>query len=208
MLLMLRRITFYMNSCYTSLVASKARSREKLKHKVECISELHYEISTLGDKYDKVQRDWSLFYQKNRELPSFSDASSEELRKLKVQFAEAEATAARLSDELYRDAAIDAEDRLNSLRGEVTDFVGSGVESLFYRLLSNDEFNSALARVAYLGITSGVERGLRMGRTNVGFEEAAQNVSNFFVGVEAEFNKAVVDLLSIKFPFLSKIAEA
>ncbi|GKB21382.1 hypothetical protein Tco_0855305 [Tanacetum coccineum] len=28
-----------------------------------------------------------------------------------------------------------------------------------------------------------------MGRTDVGFEEAAHNISNFFVGAEAEFNK-------------------
>ncbi|GJY61263.1 hypothetical protein Tco_0461920 [Tanacetum coccineum] len=180
----------------------------------------------------------SLLDQKNRELRSFSDALSNELRKLKVQFAEAEATAARLSNELvrtnsklsdkalivrdfqndlaleksksqkYRDVVVDAKDRLSSLRGEVTDFVGSGVESLFHSLLFSDEFNSSLACIAYLGITSGVERGLRMGRTDVGFEEAAQNVSNFFVGTEAEFNKAVADLPSIKFLFLAKIAEA
>nr|GEU36336.1 reverse transcriptase domain-containing protein [Tanacetum cinerariifolium] len=43
-----------MNSRYTSLVASKVCSREKLKHKVECISQLRSEISTLEEKYDKV----------------------------------------------------------------------------------------------------------------------------------------------------------
>ncbi|GKD06146.1 hypothetical protein Tco_1181120, partial [Tanacetum coccineum] len=50
----------------------------------------------------EVQRYWSLLDQKNRELRSFSDASSKELRKLKVQFVEAEASAARLSNELVR----------------------------------------------------------------------------------------------------------
>ncbi|GKD78319.1 hypothetical protein Tco_1340940, partial [Tanacetum coccineum] len=75
-------------------------------------------------------------------------------------------------------------------------------------LLSSDEFNADLARVAYFGITSGVERGLCMRRTDAGFEEAAQNVSNFFVGAKEEFNKAVADLPFIEFLFLAKMAEA
>nr|GFD21046.1 hypothetical protein [Tanacetum cinerariifolium] len=52
---------------------------------------------------------------------------------------------------------------------EATRFVGSGAECLVQRLLSSDEFNTALAHVASLGISSGVERGLRMGHTDAGF---------------------------------------
>ncbi|GJR75166.1 hypothetical protein Tco_0087531 [Tanacetum coccineum] len=44
---------------------------------------------------------------------------------------------------------------------------------------ANDEFHAALARVASLGINYGVERGLRMGHTDVGFVTAVQKVSNF-----------------------------
>ncbi|GKC92483.1 hypothetical protein Tco_1157925 [Tanacetum coccineum] len=162
-----------MNSRNTAFVASKARLREKLKNKVQCISKLRSEISTLEEKYDK------------------------EFKRLEVHLADAEFTVARSLDELawtdakLSDQALVVRVLQNDLRGEVTDFVGSGVESLVHRLLSSDEFNSALARVAYLGITSGVERGLCMGRTDAGFEEAAQNVSNFFVGTEAEFNKTI-----------------
>ncbi|GJV01747.1 hypothetical protein Tco_1335316 [Tanacetum coccineum] len=193
-----------MNSRYTSLVASKVRSREKLK----------------------------------RKIPSLGDVSFEEFRKLKVQLVEAIAAVARSSDELaqtdaklsdqalvvrnlqnylalvksksqeYKDAAVIAERRFDGLKYEVTHFVSSGVECLIRRLLSSDEFNFAFARVLYLGITSGVERGLRMGRTDVAFEEAAQNVSNFFVGAQAEFDKAVTAFPSTNFPFLSKVVVA
>ncbi|GJZ30906.1 hypothetical protein Tco_0575953 [Tanacetum coccineum] len=197
-----------MNSCYTALVASKVRSREKLKRK------------------------------ENRKLRSFGDVSSEDFRKLKVQLAKAKAAAARSSDELaktdaklsdqalvmrdlqndlaleksksqeYRDAVVIAERRFDGLKDEVTHFVSSGVVCLVRRLLSSDEFNSTLARVLYLGITLGVERGLLMGRTDAAFEEVAQYVSNFFVGAQAEFDKAVAAFPSTNYHFLSKIVRS
>nr|GEY69623.1 hypothetical protein [Tanacetum cinerariifolium] len=63
-------------------------------------------------------------------------------------------------------------------------------ECLVRRLLSSDEFHAALAHVVSLGISFGVEKGLRMGCTDVEFEAAAQNVYNFLIGAKAEFNKA------------------
>ncbi|GJX44477.1 hypothetical protein Tco_0261153 [Tanacetum coccineum] len=99
-------------------------------------------------------------------------------------------------------------DAIDGLREEVTQFVGSGVESLVRKLLSGDEFHAALARVAYLGINYGVERGLRMGYTDVEFEATVQKVSNFHVGTKANFDKVLVDFPSTPFLFLSKIAAA
>nr|GEU81289.1 hypothetical protein [Tanacetum cinerariifolium] len=64
-------------------------------------------------------------------------------------------------------------DALGQENREVTQFVGTGVESLVRKLFSTNEFQAALACVASLGINYGVERGLRMGRTNVEFEAAA-----------------------------------
>ncbi|GJX37306.1 hypothetical protein Tco_0250609 [Tanacetum coccineum] len=72
---------------------------------------------------------------------------------------------------------------------EVAHFVGFDVDSLVRRLLSSDEFNATLSPILSLAITFGVERGLRMGRT------------------DAEFNKVVAALPSAYFPFLAKIAE-
>ncbi|GKC31407.1 hypothetical protein Tco_1038701 [Tanacetum coccineum] len=47
-----------------------------------------------------------------------------------------------------------------------------------------------------------------MGRTNVEFQKASQKVSNFVLGAQAEFHKAIADIPSTHFPFLAKISEA
>nr|GEV79260.1 hypothetical protein [Tanacetum cinerariifolium] len=101
----------------------------------------------------------------------------------------------------YKDVA-------DGLKVEITQFFGFYVRCIVRKLLSSDEFNATLSRVLTLGITSGVERGLHMGRTDVEFKVAAQNVSNFFVGVEAEFNKALDMFPSTLFPFLNKVDAA
>ncbi|GKC34025.1 hypothetical protein Tco_1046409 [Tanacetum coccineum] len=80
-------------------------------------------------------------------------------------------------------------------------------ESLVRKLLSSDEFHASLARVASLGINYGVDRGLRIGRTDVEFEAAVQKVSNFHAGVKADFDKALVDFPTMPLPF-SKIDAA
>ncbi|GJW36856.1 hypothetical protein Tco_0059776, partial [Tanacetum coccineum] len=165
---------FELNSHYAALTASKARSQDKLKHMSKCIAELHAEVSSLEEKYGKVQED--------RDVDDAGGTSA----KLADELAQTDA-------KLYDQALIvrDLEDKL--IRESV---------------LSSDEFNFALARVLYLGITFGVERGLRMGRTDAGFEEASQNVLNFFVGAQAEFDKAVAAFPSTRFPFLDKIIVA
>ncbi|GJR80586.1 hypothetical protein Tco_0151371 [Tanacetum coccineum] len=143
----------------TALVTSKACLREKLK------------------------------YQENKELHSLRDTSSEEVRKLKVHLTEVKVVAARSSDKLacidaklsdqalvmrslqndlafarsrsqeYKDVVVAVEHHFDDVRGEDAHFVGSGVDCLVRKLLSSDDFNFALARVFYLGNTSGVERG-------------------------------------------------
>ncbi|GJW37531.1 hypothetical protein Tco_0060451 [Tanacetum coccineum] len=84
----------------------------------------------------------------------------------------------------------------------------TSIEGVVQKLLSSDEFHVALARVASLGINYGVEKGLRMGRTDVEFEAAVQKVSNFHVGAKADFDKALVDFPTTPFPFLNKIVAA
>ncbi|GKA81458.1 hypothetical protein Tco_0788150 [Tanacetum coccineum] len=156
---------------------------------------------------------------------------SEEVKKLQSQLTDAKTTFASLSEELTQtDAKLSEQaltvrdlqnelvlkesksqehkDAMDGLREEVTQFVGSGMESLVRKLLSSDEFHAALARVASLGINSGVEKGLRMGRTDVEFEAAVQKVSNFHFSAKADFDKALDDFPTTSFPFLSKIVAA
>nr|GFA61132.1 hypothetical protein [Tanacetum cinerariifolium] len=132
----------------------------------------------------------------NKELHSLGYVSSEEVRKLKAQLSDAKVAYVRSLDELVRtdaklsDQALIVRDLQNDLAFE------------------SDVFNAALACVLTFSITFGVERGLRMKRIDAQFEEALQNVSNLFLGAETEFNKFVVDIPSVKFPFLAKISKA
>ncbi|GJX32151.1 hypothetical protein Tco_0242006 [Tanacetum coccineum] len=165
----------------------------------------------------------------NRELCSQRDAAFEEVKKLQSQLTDAKVASVGLTKELTwtdvkllkqaltvrdlqnelaleRSKSKGYKDAMDGLREEVTQFVGSGVESLVRKLLSSDEFHAALARVASLDKVYSVERGLHMGRTDVEFEAAAQKVSNFRVGANADFDKALVDFPTTPFPFLNKIS--
>ncbi|GJW77082.1 hypothetical protein Tco_0138764 [Tanacetum coccineum] len=74
--------------------------------------------------------------------------------------------------------------------------------------VDDTEFHDALAHVASLVINYGVERGLRMGHTDADFEAAARKVSNFHIGAEADFNKALVAFPTTPFLFLGKVVAA
>ncbi|GKC46840.1 hypothetical protein Tco_1064562, partial [Tanacetum coccineum] len=202
---------YELNSHYANLVSSKAHFQENL---------------------DKKKRDVKLLRsEENRELRCQRDVASEEVKELQSQLDDAKTTSASLSEELTQtDAKLSEQaltvrglqnelvleksksqgykDAIDGLREEVTQFVGSCVESLVRKLLSSDEFHAALDRVASLGINYGVERGLRMGCTDVEFEAAVQKVSNFYAGAKADFDKALVDFPTTPFPFLSKIVVA
>ncbi|GJW57778.1 hypothetical protein Tco_0104509 [Tanacetum coccineum] len=148
----------------------------------------------LQEKLDKKKGMLSCF--ENRELRSQRDAASEEIRKMWSQLTDAKTTSASLSEELTQTDANLSEQALTvrDLQNEL--------------VLENDEFYTALACVASLGINYGVERGLRMGRTDVEFEAAAQKVYNFHVGAKDDFDKALDDFPTTPFPFLSKIVAA
>ncbi|GJZ82697.1 reverse transcriptase domain-containing protein [Tanacetum coccineum] len=130
-------------------------------------------------------------------LGSYKDGDGVILfRQRQAQLADAKASSRRLTDEL------------SQIDGKLSDqaFVVRNLQNEL--VLESDEFYAALARVASLGIASSVERGLRMGRTDAEFKMVAQNVSNFSIGAEAEFNKALSALSSTPFPFLGKVAAA
>ncbi|GKF74091.1 hypothetical protein Tco_0220423, partial [Tanacetum coccineum] len=186
---------YELNSRYANLVSSKAHLQEKVDEKKGDVKLLRLEVTSLDNKLENLQRGYDALGQENWELRSQRDAASEEIRKLRSQLTDAKTNFASLSEERTQtDAKLSKQyltekskfqeykDVAGGLREQVTQFVGSNVESLVRKLLSSDEFHVALARVASLGINYGVERGLRMGHTVVKFEAAVQKVSNFHVG--------------------------
>ncbi|GJX21229.1 hypothetical protein Tco_0223906 [Tanacetum coccineum] len=227
-----------MNSRYNALVASNARLQEKINRKVGHFAELRAEVFDLSEKHEKVQQDCHVLDQEKKNLRSLCDASSDEVERLREQLAKAEAAGAKSADELvrtntklsdqalamrdlesklvleesesrkYRDMVVAAKQQFDVLWSDITRFINSDLEGLVRKLLSRDEFNVTLAHILSLSITFVVKKGLRMRHTEAEFEEAYQNVSNFFLGVQAKFDEAIIALPSTHFPFLVKISEA
>ncbi|GJZ85539.1 hypothetical protein Tco_0650878 [Tanacetum coccineum] len=195
------------------------------------VKDLHSKVTDLDGKLERMQKDYDTLVQENRELLSQKDDDPNKVKELQTELTDARVASIGLSGELSQtDAKLSDQalvvrdlqnqlilekarsqgykDDVDGLREEVTQFVGSGVESLVQKLLSSDEFHAALARVASLGINYSVKRRLHMGNTDVEFEAAAQKFSNFHVGAKYDFNKALVDFSTTPFPFLSKIVAA
>ncbi|GJW16330.1 hypothetical protein Tco_0020463 [Tanacetum coccineum] len=193
-----------LNSHYTGLVSDRNHLQEKFDRKVGYVKVLRSEVTDLDGKLKMMQKDCDALVQENRELCSQKDVASVKVKELQTELTDVRVASIGLSEELsqgYKDA-------IDDLREEVTQFISSGMGSLVQKLLSSDEFHAALACVASLGINYGVERGLRMGRTDVEFEAAIDKVSNFHVRAKADFDKGVVDFPTTPFPFLNKIVMA
>ncbi|GKB26175.1 hypothetical protein Tco_0865576 [Tanacetum coccineum] len=181
-----------LNSRSTGLVTARNRLQEKFDH----VKVVHLKVMDLDGKLERMRKDYDTLVQENKELRSQKDDASDKVKELQTKLTDA------------RVASIGYKDAMDGLREEVTQFVDSSVKSLVRKLLSSDEFHAALARDASLNINYGVKRGLRIGRTDVEFEAAAQKVCNFHVGAKADFDKALVDFPTTPFPFLSKIVAA
>ncbi|GJU67084.1 hypothetical protein Tco_1253343 [Tanacetum coccineum] len=194
---------YELNSRYANLVSSKAHLQEKFDKKKWGVKLLRAERDATFEEVKKLQSQLT-------DVKTTSASLLEELTRTDAKLSEQALTIRDLQNELVlkKSESQEYKDAIDGLREEVTQFVGCGVESLVRKLLSSDEFHVALARVASLGINYGVERGLRMGSTDVEFEAAVQKVSNFHVGAKADFDKALDNFPTTPFPFLSKIAAA
>ncbi|GKA87374.1 hypothetical protein Tco_0809138 [Tanacetum coccineum] len=171
------------------MVSSKAYLQEKLDKKKGDVKLLRSEVTSLDSKLENFQSDYDALVKR---IGSCVLRGMLHLRR----DLQNELVLERSKSQGYKDV-------MDGLKEEVTQFVTSGVEGIVRKLLSSDEFHTALARVASLGINYGVERGLRIRRTDVEFEAAVQKVFNFHVGA-----KALDDFPTTPFPFLSKIAAA
>ncbi|GJT23131.1 hypothetical protein Tco_0893068 [Tanacetum coccineum] len=196
-----------LNSRYTGLVTARNHLQEKFDRKAGYVKVLRSEVTTLDGKLERMQKDCDALGQENKELLSQKDDASDKVKELQTQLTDARVTS-KNQLALEKAKSQGYKDVVDGLREEVTWFVGSDVENLVQKLLSSDEFHVALVHVAYLGINYGVERGLRMGRTDAEFEVAVQKFSNFHIGAKADFDKALVGFPTTPFPSLGKIVAA
>ncbi|GJW47659.1 hypothetical protein Tco_0079305 [Tanacetum coccineum] len=185
---------YELNSRYTNLVSSRAHLQEKLDKKKGDVELLRSEVTSLDNKLENLQSDYDALVKR---IGSCVLRGMLHLRR----DLQNELVLERSKSQGYKDV-------MDGLKEEVTQFVTSDVEGIVRKLLSSDEFHTALAHVASLGINYGVERGLCIRHTDVEFEAAVQKVFNFHVGAKADFDKALDDFPTTPFPFLSKIVAA
>nr|GEX96320.1 hypothetical protein [Tanacetum cinerariifolium] len=153
-------------------------------------------LSALLDKLDQKTG----YVKENIELRSRRDVAYEEVKKLQSQLADARVASSGLTEELARTDAKLSEPVL-TMRDLHDEFALESSKPQGYKDVA-DELRIKV--IQFIG--SGV--GLRMGRNDADFKAAAQKVSNFHIGAEADFNKALVAFPTTPFPFLGKVVAA
>lgn len=96
---------------------------------------------------------------------------------------------------------------IKKIRSSVTSFLHDDFEKLVRRFLGSGEFNQALASVLSLAVSTGVELGLQMGRSETQFQEISQRVSNFVPGAKKKCEDAVAAFPTRVFPFFNKVSQ-
>ena len=135
------------------------------------------------------------------------DSHREKNKELKENNTKLKAKNVELKAEV-KDLKCQFEKDTKKIQTDVTVFVRDDFEKLVRRFLKSDEFSQAFARVIHLGVSTGVERGLRMGRTETQFQDISRRVSHFVPGAEEKFNDAMTAFPTQAFPFFDKVAQS
>ncbi|GJY49564.1 hypothetical protein Tco_0439520 [Tanacetum coccineum] len=93
------------------------------------------------------------------------------------------------------------------IHGSITSFFQSDFTPLVRRLLKSSEFNRAFTWVLNTTISIGVERGLRMGRTDEESRGLSQRVDGFIPDAKEKFDRVIAAFLDTTFPFLDKVSQ-
>ena len=97
---------------------------------------------------------------------------------------------------------------INKIKTGVASFFRDDFEKLVRRFLESDEFSQAFASVINLGVSGGLERGLRMGRSETQFQDISQRVSHFVPGAKKKLDDAMTAFPTQAFPFFDKVVQS
>ncbi|PWA64020.1 hypothetical protein CTI12_AA347990 [Artemisia annua] len=128
-------------------------------------------------------------------------------KELKEKNAELIAKNAELKAEV-RDLRRKLEKDIKKIRTGFTSFFRDDFEKLVRRFLESDEFSQAFASVINLGVSRGVERGLRMGRTETQFQEISRRISHFVPGAKKKLDDVMTAFPTQAFPFFDKVVQS
>lgn len=227
-----------LSSRYTSLVKIRDSLSDRCREQTRTIKRQAVDLEEQTKITVRANEKVAILTGKLKEIKKLNHDRSKKNKKLKAaniklkeELADARATSNRVTDELAqarsrlkdlkrqvsmqesethecRDLVAEHEREINKIRTNVTSFFHDDFEKLVRRFLGSGEFNQALAHVASLAVSSGFERGLRMGRSESEFQDVSRMVSNFIPGAEKKFNDVVASLPTQAFPFFSKVSRS
>ncbi|GJX23548.1 hypothetical protein Tco_0227993 [Tanacetum coccineum] len=99
----------------------------------------------------------------------------------------------------HKESAARASEEVSGLKAELG--------ALKSKFLKSSEFNRAFAGVLNTAISVGVERGLRMGRTDEEFRGLSQRVTGFIPDAKEKFDRVIAAFPDATFPFLDKVSQ-
>jgi hypothetical protein len=97
---------------------------------------------------------------------------------------------------------------IEKIKTGVASFFRDDFEKLVRRFLESDEFSQAFASVISLGVSAGLERGLRMGRSETQFQDISQRISHFVPEAKEKLDDVMTAFPTQAFPFFDKVVQS
>ncbi|GKA14237.1 hypothetical protein Tco_0693883 [Tanacetum coccineum] len=172
--------------------ADLKQHKESTVHASEEVSGLKAELGALKSKCEATEHKLSSWDKKHRKYRSERDILAKEKAKIEEE----------LKSQLEH-----RERQAEEIQGNITSFFQSDFTPLVRRFLKSSEFNRAFAGVLNTAISVGVERGLRMGRTDEEFRGLSQRVAGFIPDAKEKFDRVIAAFPDTTFPFLDKVSQ-
>ncbi|GJU05760.1 hypothetical protein Tco_1122190, partial [Tanacetum coccineum] len=172
--------------------ADLKQHKESIVHTSEEVSRLKAELGALKSKCEATEHKLSSWDKKHRKYRSERDTLAKEKAKIEEE----------LKSQLEH-----RERQAEEIQGSITSFFQSDFTPLVRRFLKSSEFNRAFVGVLNTAISVGVERGLRMGRTDEEFKGLSQRVDGFIFDAKEKFDRVIAAFPNTIFPFLDKVSQ-
>ncbi|GKA87376.1 hypothetical protein Tco_0809140 [Tanacetum coccineum] len=172
--------------------ADLKQHKESTVRASEEVSGLKAELGALKSKCEATEHKLSSWDKKHRKYRSERDTLAKEKVKIKEE----------LKSQLEHHKR-----QAEEIQGSITSFFQSDFTPLVRRFLKSSEFNRAFASVLNTAISVGVERGLRMDRTDEEFRGLSQKVAGFIPDAKEKFDRVIAAFLDTTFPFLDKVSQ-
>ncbi|GJY76182.1 hypothetical protein Tco_0481298 [Tanacetum coccineum] len=173
-------------------VLTLSNTRNLTVHASEEVFGLKAELGALKSKCEATEHKLSSWDKKHKKYRSDRDTLTKEKENIEEE----------LKSQLDH-----RERQAEEIQGIITSFFQSDFTPLVRRFLKSSEFNRAFAGVLNTAISVGVERGLRMGRTDEEFRGLSQRVVGFIPDAREKFDRVIAAFPDTTFPFLGKVSQ-